>query len=607
MKRRILPLLLCLSLLLTVSGCFRIVPKAPAPAESAPAVPAEAPQQEPAASAQPEPAEPQPAEAEPPAETEPPAEAETEPPVGTEPPAEPDPPAETEYRYFTPVWHADADFADLQYEHYDAARFDALTEPVYQLARSGGTAEDFAAADDALEEALRAIYTLKTLIGISFSADPSDDEVYEEYSYTQDLFNAAWDEYNLALHALAVSPYAELMEEYFDDEAIASFVAYEDDGGAMTALLREKNDLVQAYYRELAKSRPDYDAIGEIYVQLVEKANAYARSLGYENAAEYAYDSLYSRDYTPADSEAVWQGAKTYFVPLMQEYAYGAWLSSDRLSRARDLDCSPEAIFAVLEEHLPSLSPELYEAFRYMADHGLCDLSYDEGKEDTGYTTLLYAVNEPFIFNSPYGNFYDYSDTFHEFGHFANYYYTESDLLWGLSDYDLSELQSQGLELIFTHYYEDIFGSRARTAEQILLMNMVYSIVDGALYDEFQQRVYAEENLTPERVDEIYAELYREYGYNPYSGYEREWMEVSHNFDEPFYYISYGVSALGALELWSLAQTDWDAAVDRYLTACAMDTEVWYYSEALEELGLGDVFEEETYRTVAAALRRVFE
>ena len=35
MKRRILPLLLCLSLLLTVSGCFRIVPKAPAPAESA--------------------------------------------------------------------------------------------------------------------------------------------------------------------------------------------------------------------------------------------------------------------------------------------------------------------------------------------------------------------------------------------------------------------------------------------------------------------------------------------------------------------------------------------------------------------------------------------
>ncbi len=107
-------------------------------------------------------------------------------------------------------------------------------------------------------------------------------------------------------------------------------------------------------------------------------------------------------------------------------------------------------------------------------------------------------------------------------------------------------------------------------------------------------------------MDEIYAALYEEYGYNPYFGYEREWMQVSHNFEDPFYYISYGVSALGALELWTLAREDWDAAVDRYLTACAMDTEELYYSEALSELGLGSVFESETYRDVAETVRAAF-
>jgi hypothetical protein len=477
MKNRALALLLCLALLASLAGCFRIVPKAPEAAPAAEPAPAEA-ETEPVSPAQP-------AEPEEPAETvtspaEPETPAEAGGPEETEEPAEPEtPPEEAGPRYFREVWHGDVDFSALSYEHYDAARFDALTEPVYSLARGGGDAEDFAAADEALRTELIYIYTLRTLASLSFSADPSDDEAYEEYSYTQDLFNAAWDEYQQAMHTLAVSPHAGLLGTRYEAEIIDSFAAYEDDDGAMTALLKEKNELIQDYYRELAKSRPDYDEIGRIYVKLVEKAKVYARSAGYENAAEYSYEALYSRDYTPADSEAVWAAVKQYIVPLMQDYSYGAWQSAERLSRARDLDCSPEAILAVMEKHLPSLSPELYTAFRYMLDHGLCDLDYDEGKEETGYTTLLYSVNEPFIFNSPYGNFQDYTDTFHEFGHFSNYFYTESDLLFGLSDYDLSELQSQGLELLFTHYYPDIFGRRAEAAQQVLLMNMLYSLVDG--------------------------------------------------------------------------------------------------------------------------------
>ena len=64
-----------------------------------------------------------------------------------------------------------------------------------------------------------------------------------------------------------------------------------------------------------------------------------------------------------------------------------------------------------------------------------------------------------------------------------------------------------------------------------LLFNLITSVLDGALYDEFQQRVYAEEGLTPQRIPELYAEVYESYGYEPYEGFEYEWVYVSHNFE----------------------------------------------------------------------------
>ena len=133
MKNRALALLLCLALLASLAGCFRIVPKAPEAAPAAEPAPAEA-ETEPAAPALP--AEPEEAaEVEtPPAESEEPAEAGG--PEEAEEPAEPEtPPEETGPRYFREVWHGDADYSDLSYEHYEAARFDELTEPIYALAR----------------------------------------------------------------------------------------------------------------------------------------------------------------------------------------------------------------------------------------------------------------------------------------------------------------------------------------------------------------------------------------------------------------------------------------------------------------------------------------
>ncbi|MCM1150252.1 MAG: M3 family metallopeptidase [Butyricicoccus sp.] len=508
-------------------------------------------------------------------------------------------PAAGDKVYFEEVWHQDVKYSARDYEHYEREWLDEYLEPIYALAANGGTAEDFSSADLDLTGELYYIHTMLTYILLQNSADPDNESIADEVLYMQELYYTAVDEYWNAMHAMAVSPYAELMDGSYHPDFISDFREYEpvEDGSELEAYSAE-NALINEYYRLMAQDEIDCDAVGEVFIDLVELRRASVDG----SYAEYAYESFYGRDYTPEEVRAVWQGAKEYIVPVMCRCADGIYDGVDFLMSSNAVDYSSAAIINNMDKILPRVSGELYTAFRYMVDYRLCDISHDPRKANTGYTTMLYCINEPYIFNAAYDEFYDYTDMFHEFGHFVNYFYTESDLLFGLSDNDLSELQSQGMELMFTHYYDEIFGEYADAALGYLLLNMIYSIVDGALYDEFQQRVYAEEDLTVERVNEIYAGLYEEYGYEPYDGCETEWMGVSHNFETPFYYISYAVSAVGALELYRLMDEDWEQGLDRFLTVLAMDTEIYYYSGALEDAGLSDIFDLSTYSAIAGQL-----
>ena len=138
-----------------------------------------------------------------------------------------------------------------------------------------------------------------------------------------------------------------------------------------------------------------------------------------------------------------------------------------------------------------------------------------------------------------------------------------------------------------------------------LLFNLITSVLDGALYDEFQRRAYAEPDLTGERAAELYGEVCDDFGCYDGSGeFAYDWVWVSHNFDNPFYYISYAASALGALELYDLLCADFDAAADKYLEICGMDTEYYYYTDALEEAGLHSIFDESAYAEIAETVEQ---
>ena len=85
------------------------------------------------------------------------------------------------------------------------------------------------------------------------------------------------------------------------------------------------------------------------------------------------------------------------------------------------------------------------------------------------------------------------------------------------------------------------------------MLNLSSALITGCLYDELQQYVYAEEDLTLEKINQEYCRLCKEYGLIPADDERTElysWYQVPHTFTSPCYYISYAVSASGRMS-WS--------------------------------------------------------
>ena len=607
MKRAVSLLLAALLLAGCLSACGTDTPAAPLP-DASPSAPPEAaaPSSEPEAAPEPEsPAEPKALDA-----------------------AEPAPLSGDTLYFDHDNLRDDVPYAEMDRTPYD---YDALFQPLLNrlnaMAETGGSSADFVEADLQLYWALYDLHTRMTLSDLAYAHAPGEDAAALVLEHDA-LWYRAVGEYWDCMHRLAVSPYAALLKEAYLDWQIAAFAAAGGEGaeppdasegpalpaapetsdgaaeGDDPALL--ESELVQQYNALMTAATPDYDAIAAIFVQLVALRNETAQAYGYDSYAAYAYDVFYSRNYTPEEVQPVWAAIKEYLAPLLATYSPIVSAETQDLWDSDAIDCAPEAILDAMGRVLPRMSPEMAEAFDYMVTYGLYDIDPLPGKLSLGYTVPLYYYNEPFIFNAAQGSYYDYTDMFHEFGHYLNAYYIPSDLLFGMADNDLCELQSQGMEVLFTHWYDEIFGPEAGPKIRAdTLLNLAYAAVSGAMQDEFQQRVYAEPDLTPERVTAIYLELCGDYCQLPYEGYEYEWAEVNHTFAYPFYSISYCVSAMPALELCALQEEDPVAAMASYLTIAATDPELYYYDEVLAMAQLSDPFDPATAAEVARVLTQI--
>lgn len=548
--------------------------------------------------------------------------------------------AQTQWYDDSDIVRADISYEDMEYVGYDPAYAYTLIEEMRTLSQEPGNEEQINTNYDLMGMELDKMYTQQALNEIRYYRDVNNEEYASIDTELQQIYRDVVDQFLQVVRDVLGTEYRESFGAHIgDEEMVEDYLDYEDMTEELQALLDEENALEQQYdqasmaeytvtvkgqkwteasyneaieeltWREMlaistALDRAKNEAICPIFLDLVKNRNARAQIYGYDNYAEYAYTDLYNRDYTIEEIKSVYAAVKEYIVPVLSEVEERVYAGN--LNDLLYMDyLTEDYVIEVVGRHMGDIDPALAEVYQYMVDHHLYDIDYDPNKMNVGYTTTLYEYQEPFIFNTPDYSYYDLETMIHEFGHYNEAFHAGTTLITDVTNMDVAEIHSQGLELLYLKYADDVYGEGlGDTARQMVLYQMLYSVIDGCLYDEFQNAVFAaDHDMTEGEVNQLFRRLSEEYGYVYYDTEDAayDWVDVPHTFSSPMYYVSYGTSALAALDIWTIAQEDRQAGIDKYmeLTTYGLTTT---YCELLEKCGLKSIFEEETIREIAQAV-----
>lgn len=339
------------------------------------------------------------------------------------------------------------------------------------------------------------------------------------------------------------------------------------DASELAVLYQNNAITLEEYYSLYNEIEKQFNSVtAEIYLKIIALENQIANLTGYDNYIDYAYKYEFMRDYTPDQIEEYLKLIKQEIAPLYAKlnrlYASDDWYefysSNYTLSESVSL----------LEEYLPQVAEELGESLNYMLDNGLYDFNTGENRT-RAIMTMSLPRNSAFMFATPSGNPDDLNTLVHEMGHYNAFYWAE-DLVSTGASYDVMEIHSQALELIFMEYYDDIYGEFGGEAELYRLSSILQNIVYAAFIAELEIYAFTEESLTVDQLNSYAMDLLNEYQLQGGTGeYYYNWVYIPHMFENPGYYISYSVSAMAAMEIWDRFTEDRQAGIDTYMTAVA--------------------------------------
>lgn len=480
--------------------------------------------------------------------------------------------------------HADVDYADMTWYIYDAA------ELLDKAARLGETADGKEAADlyDWLMAEYAKVYTLDNLAYIDFYAHPGDETLSDACRQLDSVLNEVNDALCTALSDALDGPAGSALRSYIGEDKATALVGYDEQTDRQREITERVSELTLQYnalIMEYLSYDEETEKIGALYRELVDLHNEEAQIVGYKDYADYAYEASYGRDFTPDDAAALCEAVKPYARQYFGSLYYNEATYADF---SADTDLTERELVGLVTQYMPRVSDDAAKAAAYMEKHGLYFMDSAERVSDLGFTTTLDQYNAPFIYLALYGDQNDIQSMFHEFGHYYDAYVNPvPDLLLSVGSLDIFEIHSTGMEALSTGWYEDIYGEDADLARIRFLDSALYTVFSGCLFDEFQRAVYADPSLTPEQISQTFVTIARSYGLRSFGKeFSHYWMQVNHNFESPFYYISYAVSMLASLQIYEMAENDWAAAADFYNDLVSLGAFDYTYCELLDKVGL---------------------
>ena len=558
----------------------------------------------------------------------------------------PEQPAETTaparpsiYRWYEDdgTGHATASLADMPYEIYDIQVFYDLVDELDALAQKPGNEGAITECYHQLVMEECRIATTGALAYIRYMENLTSDSA-EDMTTMDDIGTEASDALYQELGELLEGGYADLIRQLLggDETLEAEIQDYTETDDTLQALSRQASEKVQQYneltlaqvsvtldgetytfdtveeiedddrYWEAATalSRKENEQLAPILIDLIDLYNQSAELSGYDSYAELAYGG-YGRDYTPEDAQALHAAVKESIVPLYQEMGELA-ASYENPDVLGEIDA--QMLMEIVGAYIGSIDGDLDLAFRHMSQVGLYAIDYYTGRGD-GMTIALPQYNDAAIFMDLVGNDSDLETLVHEFGHYnADLHQKQQVLETGFS-LDASEIHSQGLEVLFLSCADAIYGDENAAMKKLnILYNLLDSIVQGCLQDEFQQQAYAagkDHKLTVKELNRLAYRLYGEYGLEVPPGTDElySWVEIPHTYESPFYYISYATSAVNALDILSISREDFQEAVDTYMRLTGLSLDI-PYQQMLEEVNLHNTFDADTLQFIGEGVEQ---
>ena len=515
--------------------------------------------------------------------------------------------------HFPATSHPQISFEEMGEGTYDYADFQALLAEFSTAAQRANAAEEVRELTARLIAEIDVVETQYALAELYYYLEVDNTERQQHQEAMRSIVQDVWDEALLALSIALEGPNEQTVVEALGGHEIAyDFYGYEPLTERMREFSKQENDLIQNYYSLTAEALSDADyvaAVGPIFIQLRDLRINMAEEYGYDNYAEMTSLHTYDREYGVRDIIRFCHNVRDDLVDAFFS-VYDLYTSATERKLNSVPEYTQEQLVELLGRHIGTLSSELEEAYLHMARHGLYDISPSGSKAEIGFTTPLPQHGTAFIYDSPVDStVQNFSTLVHEFGHFCAEHFNAEPTLLRLNDYDLFEMHSQGLEVLFFPFYDDIYGDSAEAVLQLQLEDFLYNIIYCSYLAELELSIYQNPDWSLDDINRHSAQLLEAYRLSfsdqPLES-DTDWLYTDHLITSPLYIISYPVSGVAVLELWRLSLSDHAAAVETYLSLMASGTSETFL-DTLDTLGMQDVFAAQSTRAIAAAVYGYFD
>ena len=506
--------------------------------------------------------------------------------------------------YNSQVVHGNVNLSDLAsvYEHLDFSEIEQIYTEFKSNCDNGYDEEEMLSDLNIIAYAVAYVQDMCQIANILYQFDTSDDNYFNELSYSQQIYYKAYDIFNQSVkYAAGISKYYKKLSDELGKESVDMYLSYDSSGSETEAAYSAKiNEYVNQYYALINDSDSTEEQFADLYLEMVKYNNDYANNQVGTDYLQFSYDYMYSRDYTIDEAKklcdsvaenmsALYNNISTDIVenPLWQDYML--------------LSYSEDELLDFLGSTIENISPEIKQAYDYMVDYQTYSIEpaqNDKNRAEGAFTTYFLSMDSPYIFINMNENYNDVMTFVHEFGHYNEMYQSGSSG----SSLDLAEISSQALEFLYIPYYSQIYGEQyADLSEKMSVSNILWAVVSGCMIAEFETSVYENPDMTSEELITLYDDLETKYNLEEHIN----WYYVSHLFEQPGYYISYATSGIAAFEIWNTSLTDRQSAINSYIDLSSYGSS-GNFREVLNNSGMNDIFEEQTMLNISGSISDKF-